>query len=113
MKNILKAITILIIGIIAINLCSCAAKQHHLTIDASIISKGQTKNQVIELIGEPDYITNNTQNEEEWYYYHDITPFWRKIPLFGRLLGEKEVEAIQITFYHEHVSKVIYYVTSK
>ena len=114
MKNILNTTVFLIlIGLLAMNLCSCAEKEPHLAIDASVISKGQTKSEVKKLVGEPDYITHNQKGEEEWFYYHDITPFWRKIWLVGGLLGKKEVEAIQITFYHDHVSRVIYYVTEK
>ncbi len=102
-----------LIGLLVLNLCSCASKEPHLAIDASIISKGQTKLEVKNLVGEPDYITHNEKGEEEWYYYNDITPFWRRIWLVGRLFGKKRIEAIQVTFYHDHVSKVIYYVSEK
>ncbi len=114
MKHALKTnLLLFLIGLFALNLCSCASKEPHLAIDASVISKGQTKLEVKNLVGEPDYITNNKQGEEEWYYYNDITPFWRKIWIIGRFFGPKKVESIQVTFYHDHVSKVIYYVTEK
>ncbi len=114
MKRTFSAnILLFIIGILVLNLCSCASKHPHLAIDASIINRGQTKLEVKKLVGEPEYITHNKNGEEEWYYYHDITPFWRKIWLIGRFFGNKKIEAIQITFYHDHVSKVLYYVTEK
>jgi len=114
MHNIFKTgLSFLIIGIFVLNLCSCAKKQLHLAVDASVITKGQTKSQVIELIGGPDYITHNEQGEMVWYYYHDITSFWHKIPLMGRFLAKERIEAIQLVFYHDHVSKVVYYVITR
>ncbi len=102
-----------IIGIFPLYLTSCANKQYHLAVDASIISKGQTKSQVIDLVGKPDYITKTERDDEQWYYYNDITPFYKKIPFLGGLLGKRELEVIQVTFYKDRVSKVIYYVAEK
>ena len=101
------------IGIFCFYLSSCAQKQYHLAIDASIIKKGQTKEKVKELVGQPDYIVKDKNEKERWYYAHDITPFYKKIPLIGKLFGPREVEVIEITFYLDHVSKVIYYVAPK
>jgi len=112
-KTAQSYILLFIIGLFALNLCSCASKEPHLAIDASVVSKGQTKLEVKKLLGEPDYITENEQGEEEWYYYNDITPFWRRIWVIGRVFGKRKVEAIQVVFYHDHVSKVTYYVTEK
>ncbi len=113
MKILGKYILLFIIGISPFFLTSCASKQYHLAVDASIISKGQTKDQVMELVGKPDYITKTEKGEEQWYYYNDITPFYKKIPLLGRLFGKGEMEVIQVTFYMDRVSKVIYYVAEK
>ena len=114
MKNVLKInLLVFLIGLLALNLCSCASKEPHLAVDASVISKGQTKLEVKKLDGEPDYITHNKAGEEEWYYYNDITPFYRRIWLIGRFFGNRKIEAVQVTFYHDHVSRVIYYVTEK
>ncbi len=109
-KNLILLIAI---GIFCIGLTSCAQKQYHLAIDASVVTKGQTKDKVKELIGPPDYIVQLGQDKEQWYYSHDISPFYKKIPLIGRLFGPKDIEVIQITFYLDHVSKVLYYVANK
>ncbi len=114
MKTLQKYIVLLVfIGIFPLGLTSCANKQYHLAVDASIISKGQTKAQVMDLVGKPDYITKTYKGTEQWYYYNDITPFHRKIPILGRLFGKREMEVIQVTFYMNRVSKVIYYVAEK
>ncbi len=114
MKILQKYIVLFVfIGIFPICLTSCATKQYHLAVDASIISKGQTKDQVMELVGKPDYITKTEKGNEQWYYYNDITPFYKKIPFLGRLFGKREMEVIQVTFYMDRVSKVIYYVAEK
>ncbi len=114
MKILEKSLLLFVfIGIFSISLTSCAKKQYHLAVDASIISKGQTKNQVMELVGKPDYITKTEKGDEQWYYYNDITPFYKKIPFLGRLFGKREVEVIQVTYYMDRVAKVIYYVAEK
>ncbi len=102
-----------VIGTFSFCLTSCANKQYHLAVDASIISKGQTKTHVMDLVGKPDYITKTEKGVEQWYYYNDITPFYKKIPLIGGLFGKRELEVIQVTFYMDKVSKVVYYVTEK
>ncbi len=113
--KILKKLFLLfvVIGIFPLCITSCASKQYHLAVDASIISKGQTKAQVMDLVGKPDYITKTEKSEEQWYYYNDITPFYKKIPLIGGLFGKRELEVIQVTFYMDRVSKVVYYVAEK
>ncbi len=114
MKILEKSLLLfVIIGIFSFSLTSCANKQYHLAVDASIISKGQTKNQVMELVGKPDYITKTEKGDEQWYYYNDITPFYKKIPFLGRLFGKREMEVIQVTYYMDRVAKVIYYVAEK
>ncbi len=108
-----KLILLISIGIFCAGLTSCAQKQYHLAIDASIVTKGQTKDKVEELVGPPDYIVRLGQDREQWYYSHDISPFYKKIPVVGSLFGPRDIEIIQITFYFDHVSKVLYYVADK
>ncbi len=113
MSLIKNLLLLFLIGLFCFQLSSCAQKQYHLAIDASIIKKGQTKEKVTELIGQPDYIVKDKDDEERWYYAHDISPFYKKIPLLGQFFGHKEIEVIEVTFYLNHVSKVIYYVAPK
>ncbi len=110
LSNLLYAI---LIGIFLLNLSGCGKKEPHLAIDASIISKGQTKDQVVRLIGRPHVITHNEQGQEEWYYYHDISGFWVKIPLIGRLFGKRKIETTQVVFSNNLVTKVTYYVAER
>ncbi len=112
-KNMAFLFFLLLIGLFVANLSGCASKEPCLAIDASLIHKGQTKDQVISLIGQPHVITRNDQGQEEWYYYHDISGFWKRMPYMGRLMGKRKIETTMITFSQDIVDKVVYYVTEQ
>lgn len=101
----------LVIGISVSILSSCSgAPKRYLAPEASIIAEGQSKDEVIQLLGHPEATRINPHGQEEWYYYEEHKSFWKKVPLARSYLGREEVESIQIIFEQDKVAKVRYYV---
>jgi len=110
MNNSQLSQLIFLIGLCIALLSSCAfPARKFLAADASIIQKGQTKSEVIELIGIPDAVRQNPEDREEWYYFDERKRFWQYIPLI-RHIGKLEIQGIQIVFESDKVTKVVYYV---
>ena len=107
---IIKLILFLLIGIMPLQLASCSSPQKYLPVDASILKKDMTRDEVEKLVGVPDAITVNEAGDEEWFYYNEHTHFWQDIPLIGRFLGSREVETLMITLRDAKVVKWVYYV---
>ncbi len=105
-----KIILLLIIGIIPLQLASCASPQRYLPVDASLLKKEMNSQEVKKLVGIPDAVTVNKAGEQEWFYYNDHTHFWQKIPLLGKYLGKREIETLMITLKDGQVVKWVYYV---
>ncbi len=105
---------VLLIGILCLQLASCAGTpRRYLTLDASLIKKGESKTRVLKMLGPPDARRTNDAGQEEWYYYSVHRHFWQRIPMLGRYLGKEDVEALQVTFQTDKVLKVVYYVPRK
>ncbi len=103
-----------IIGIFCLQLSSCTGSpRRYLTLDASLIKKGDTMAQVLDIMGPPDARQIDQTGQEEWYYYVVHRHFYQKLPLLGRFLGNVRVEALQVVFVSNRVIKVLYYVPEK
>ncbi len=101
----------ILIGLMCLQLASCApAHIRYLTFDASLIKKGDTMARVEKVMGFPDARRINSAGQEEWYYYRVKSHFWQRIPLLGKYLGKKQVDALQVVFQTGIVQRVTYYV---
>lgn len=111
MKKILYTV---IIGIFCLSIISCTGKpRRYLAIEAGLISKGQTKDEVVNLMGPPQATRKRDADKEEWYYYEINQPFYHSIPLIGSKISEKRIESIRIIFKENNVIDVLYYLPTE
>ncbi len=103
----IKLVLLILIGTLCFQLSSCSTPQKYFPVDASLIKKDMSRDEVKKLVGIPDAVTVNQEGDEEWFYYNDITHFWDKLPFIG---GGREIETLMITFHDSKVKKWIYYV---
>jgi outer membrane protein assembly factor BamE (lipoprotein component of BamABCDE complex) len=100
-----------LIGILLLFLSSCTfPTKKYLVLDASLVQKGQTREEIVEFFGPPHAERTNPAGQEELYYYDVKRHFWHNIPFLGGYLGKKEVECLQIVLESGKVVKAIYYV---
>ena len=104
-----------LLGVVTLSLCimvlaSCAPRQTYLPIEASLIKKGASAEEVQQFLGPPEAVVNRDDGGEEWYYFDDKSHFWQKIPFIGKYLGKQRVESIQVILKRNRVVSATYYV---
>ncbi len=102
----------ILIGIVALTLCSCAPHKRFLAAEATMIHLGDQQSAVVELLGRPEAV-RRTGKGIEWYYYEKHRPFYGKIPLLGHYVGKERVDALMVLLREGRVADVIYYVAKK
>jgi len=109
-----KNYNIIFIGIFVFFLISCSGTpRRYLSIDAGLISKGQTKEEITNILGPPHATRVKEDSKEEWYYYQVNKPFYYNIPLIGSRIAEKRIESIRILFQENSVADVLYYLPAE
>jgi outer membrane protein assembly factor BamE (lipoprotein component of BamABCDE complex) len=109
-----KNYNIIFIGIFVIFLISCSGSpRRYLSIDAGLINKGQTKEELTNMLGPPHATRIKEPDKEEWYYYQVNEPFYYNIPLLGNKIAEKRIESIRILFQDNRVVDVLYYLPAE
>ena len=112
-KGAVSLPTLLLIGWFSIFLASCSGSQRRfVAADATMIHKGDSQQEVVELLGQPDAM-RKTSAGTEWYYYEKHRPFYGKIPLLNRYVGKEKVEALMVLISDGRVADVLYYVPKK
>ncbi len=104
--------TLILIGLMALILCSCGPKRRFLAAEATILHMGDPQSAVVELLGEPD-ATRPTKRGVEWYYYEKHRPFYGNIPLLRRVVGKERVNALMVLISNGRVADVLYYVAKR
>ncbi len=109
-----KNYNIIFIGIFVFFIISCSGTpRRYLAIDAGLINKGQTKEEITNMLGPPHASRVTEADKEEWYYYQVNKPFYYSIPLIGNKLAEKRIDSIRILFKENRVVDVLYYLPAE
>jgi outer membrane protein assembly factor BamE (lipoprotein component of BamABCDE complex) len=108
--NFRKVPVVVVLSLCIIALASCAPRQTYLPIEASLIKKGASADEVQQFLGPPEAVVSRDDGGEEWYYFDDKSHFWQKIPFLGKYLGKQRVESIQVILKRNRVVSATYYV---
>ena len=88
-ENIMSSIRKIIIFLSTLLLlASCADKPiRHLASDASLISPGTSREDVLTYLGDPDAQQMTSETTERWIYYEELQSTMQKTPYFGGLFN--------------------------
>ena len=99
-ENIMSSIRKIIIFLSTLLLlASCADKPiRHLASDASLISPGTSREDVLTYLGDPDAQQMTSETTERWIYYEELQSTMQKTPYFGGLFNASGYSRIVVTF---------------
>ena len=88
-----------IVACVLLFLASCAGEPvRNLASDASLIKAGQTSRQeLVNLLGEPDERHKGKDNQETWIYHEKETSWLKTAPVVGRLFGPRKEESLVVS----------------
>ncbi len=93
MKNVIRYFTAAVILLMT----GCyQAPIRHLASDASLIKAGNSRQDVLLLLGEPDTQQNLADGSEEWIYYEERLSTMQKMPLVGEAFSADGYGLIRI-----------------
>lgn len=78
---------------------SCTDKPvRHLASDASLVTPGTTKEDVLIYLGDPDTQQMISEKTERWIYYEELHSSMQKTPYIGGFFSAKGYSKIVVTF---------------
>ena len=90
-------------------LVGCGGKQvRNLASDASLVTPGTTKQEVINYLGQPDAQYETPGGNTLWIYYEARQDLLRKAPYIGERFGEETYEIVRVTFNGDNVENIGY-----
>lgn len=90
---------LIIILSVLLLITSCADKSvRHLASDASLVTPGTTKEDVLTYLGDPDTQQMISEKTERWIYYEEQRSSMQKTPYVGSFFSAKGYSKIVVTF---------------
>lgn len=101
---------ILLMLTMGLMLSGCGSRQQvrHLSSDVCLITPNLTRQEVLNLLGQPDTKGTDKEQYEVWFYYQVKEDFLRKAPYMGDKIGTANYDLVTITFAGEQVRTCLY-----
>ena len=99
MLNTFRTLFILSVALLALSMAGCSGTPtRHLVSDVCMIKAGQTSRQdVLQLMGDPDSKRMVSDDTEEWVYYEEARATMQDTPLVGGALDPEGYSMVVIT----------------
>jgi len=102
--------TLLVASIVFLALSGCFYREpvRHLASDICLVSPGLTQQEVLAVLGPPDYRKSSAEEGDTWVYYEVKQSTLRKTPYLGDKLGSENYEVVTISFAGSQVRTCVY-----